>query len=124
MINNTKILYDRIVNTPHIGELIGDNIIHGTAGRAGRSDVVDIYLRVANGIIHEVKFKAHGSAATLAAAALAAEKLHHLAVNQITEVTYPLIIKTLQLASNEMSSAVLVESALQSAMQQIENDHE
>lgn len=105
----------------HIGCFDKDapNILTGTAGTPRSGDVVTLSIQIdpTTQTIIDAKFKAHGSVATIAACALATERLKGLSLNDAkTQITATTLLEKLQLPRTKRHTTLLVEDALTHAL--------
>lgn len=97
-----------------VGELdvTEPDVFFGSAGTYGSGDMVQFYVRLDHHKIVEVKYKAHGSCATIAAANWMAKKIQNLSVEQVKKITWKEICDSLELPDVRKHSALLVIDAL------------
>tara|TARA_R110000868_G_scaffold362686_1_gene624868 strand:+ start:11957 stop:12328 length:372 start_codon:yes stop_codon:yes gene_type:complete len=117
-------LFNYITNSPYVGMLddTDDDVCFGSAGQLGMSDVVHVYLQIQEGKIVTVRFKAHGSAETLAAAAYVAEQVQDQSVTIVNTIALESIVDVLSLSPANKSSALLAIDALTDAVRNY-HDH-
>ncbi|MBX9586541.1 MAG: iron-sulfur cluster assembly scaffold protein [Gammaproteobacteria bacterium] len=101
-------------NVGHFDE--HDPDVHtGRAGCIESGDCVRIQLRIRDGIIEDICFKAQGSCATIAVASWVTEKVHHQTVAEIQKLTPEVILTELQIQPVKKHSVLIVLDALQKA---------
>lgn len=88
------------------------DVFWGSAGTYGSGDVVQFYVHIVQNEIMDVKFKAHGSCATIAAANWMAKKILHSTLEQVQKITWNEICEALNLPDVRKHSALLVIDAL------------
>lgn len=93
------------------------DVFFGKAGSFSAGDVVEFYIRKdKNEKITEVKFKAHGSCATIAAANYVAGEILNHSINDINNISWQSICEALHLPEVRRHSALLVIDAIMQAL--------
>ncbi len=101
-------------NVGHFDEK--DPLVHtGRAGCIESGDCVRIQLKIREGKIEDICFKAQGSCATIAVASWVTEKVRHQSVAEIQKLTPEIVLKDLQLQPVKKHCVLLVLDALQKA---------
>lgn len=96
------------------------DVLSGRAGTFGSGDVVQFFLRVdKNQKIKEVKFKAHGSCATIASANYIAGEILNRHIKDLKEISWQSICEALHLPDVRRHSALLVIDALSRCLSQL-----
>ena len=89
------------------------NVSFGRAGNFSVGDVVEFYIRVNDEKkIIDIKFKAHGSCATIAAANYVAAEILNRHLDDIKKITWQSICEALHLPEVRRHSALLVLDAV------------
>lgn len=118
---------DHYRNPRNVGRLPGDDPAVGTglAGSAQVGGVVRLQIRVdASGIIEETRFKAYGCGATIASASWASDALAGTSLQEARRIDSTKIIQALQLPAVKTWCAMLVQDALEAAVNDYQSKRE
>ncbi len=92
------------------------NVYTGRAGCIESGDCVRIQLKIRDGIIEDICFKAQGSCATIAVASWVTCKILHQPVSDVQKLTPEIILNELQLPSVKKHCLLMVIDALNNAL--------
>lgn len=114
MINYTEKVHEHFCCSEFVGELDTSqpDVFFGCAGTYGSGDVVQFYIRLDKEKITEIKFKAHGSCATIAAANWVSGKILNSTTQEAKKISWKEICDELNLPDVRRHSALLVIDAL------------
>jgi len=110
MLQYSDDVLERYYDSKYVGMMDASDpdVRTGQAGTPESGEVVRIQMKVnAQGIIEVICFKAHGSCATIAAAAYVCEQLHGQPVSQIDCLSAEGIVNALNLPKVKVHSALL-----------------
>ncbi len=121
MISYNEKVQEHFCCSEFVGELdiAQPNTFFGSAGTYGSGDVVQFFIQVENQIITDIRFKAHGSCATIAAANWVAGKIVKSPVLKAKNISWKDICDELILPDVRRHSALLVIDAMTTALSQI-----
>jgi NifU-like protein involved in Fe-S cluster formation len=109
----------------HVGRFPQDTplVLTGTAGTAHTGDMVVLQVKIdAHQHIIDAKFKAHGSVATIAACALAAEMLPGLSLSTAHKhINAQILLKKLDLPQIKLHSTLIVEDTINQIISQTQH---
>lgn len=88
----------------------------GIVGSPSCGDVLQLQIRVANGVIQEVKFKTYGCGSAIASSALVAEWLEGKSLSQATSLQNAEIVRELALPPIKTHCSVLAKEAILAAV--------
>lgn len=92
------------------------NVYTGRAGCIESGDCVRIQLKIKEGIIDDICFKAQGSCATIAVASWVTSKIHHQPLLEIHKLTPEYLLSELQLPPVKKHSVLIVLDAFRKAV--------
>jgi len=107
---------DHFQHPRNVGEIPDANGV-GTVGNPVCGDVMKMYLKIANDIIVDVKFKTFGCGAALATSSMVTEMVKGKSIGDALKVTNKAVAEALGgLPPVKMHCSVLAEQALRSAL--------
>ena len=108
---------DHFYNPRNVGSFENPDGI-GRAGNAKCGDVMELQIKVENGIIVDSKFKTMGCAAAIATSSMATELIKGKTIEEALEVTNKTVISALDgLPAIKIHCSVLAEKALKAAIE-------
>lgn len=117
---------DSLLKHYYSGDFVGrmnekDSAVYtGEVGSEEGGEVVRVQIKINdNAIIEDICFKAHGSCATIAAAAFVCEQLKNKSVDEINKLTAEKIVKALEMPKVKIHSALLAIDACKNAIDKI-----
>ncbi|MGI9331085.1 MAG: iron-sulfur cluster assembly scaffold protein [Gammaproteobacteria bacterium] len=96
-------------------------VVSGQAGELGEGVVVSFQLRVLEGGIQALRFRAYGCPYTLAACSLAAEGLQGAPVDRVREFSIEPVAEQLQVPPGKRGAMLRIEDALRSCWRAWDN---
>ena len=112
---NEKVM-DVFKNPKNVGEIENADGV-GTVGNASCGDLMQIPLKIDNGIITDAKFKTFGCAAAIATSSTATEMIKGMTIEQALKVTNKQVIEVLGgLPAQKIHCSVLAEEAIKKAI--------
>ena len=112
----TEKVMDHFTNPRNVGE-IADASGVGTVGNAKCGDIMQMFIKVENDIIVDVKFKTFGCGAAIATSSMATELIKGKSVDEALELTNKAVIEALGgLPAVKVHCSVLAEEAVKSAI--------
>ncbi len=103
-------------NPQHMGEVENYNAI-GTVGNETCGDIMQITMRIENGIIEEVRFKTFGCAAAVASSSTATGMIIGKSIEDALKLTNKEVITELEgLPPQKIHCSVLAEDAIRAAI--------
>ena len=103
-------------NPQHMGEVENYNAI-GTVGNETCGDIMQITMRIENGIIEDAKFKTFGCAAAVASSSTATGMIIGKSVEEALKLTNKEVITELEgLPPQKIHCSVLAEDAIRAAI--------
>ena len=91
---------------------------YGKVGNASCGDVMEIFLKIDNDIVTDVKFRTFGCAAAIATSSMATEMVVGKSVKEALEVTNKAVAKALDgLPAKKMHCSVLAEEGIRAAIE-------
>ena len=91
---------------------------YGKVGNASCGDVMEIFLKIENDIVTDVKFRTFGCAAAIATSSMATEMVIGKSVKEALEVTNKAVAKALDgLPAKKMHCSVLAEEGIRAAIE-------
>ena len=104
-------------NPKNVGEIENASGV-GTVGNASCGDIMQISLKIENGIILDAKFKTFGCAAAIATSSTATEMIKGLTIEEALKVTNKAVVEKLGgLPSQKLHCSVLAEEAIKKAIE-------
>lgn len=91
---------------------------YGKVGNASCGDVMEIFLKIENDIVTDVKFRTFGCAAAIATSSMATEMVIGKDVNEALEITNKAVAEALGgLPAKKMHCSVLAEEGIRAAIE-------
>ena len=110
-------------NPKNVGEIENYDGI-GTVGNAVCGDIMQITIKVENGIITDAKFKTFGCAAAVATSSTATEMVKGLTLDEALKITNKKVVETLEgLPPQKIHCSVLAEEAIKKAIEDYRSRH-
>ncbi|MDD3391503.1 MAG: Fe-S cluster assembly scaffold protein NifU [Synergistaceae bacterium] len=107
---------DHFQNPRNVGEIENPDGV-GQAGNPKCRDIMEIYLRVENDVITDIKFKTFGCASAIASSSMATELVKGKTVEEAWELTNRAVADALDgLPPVKMHCSVLAEEAIHAAI--------
>ena len=108
---------DHFRNPRNVGVLEDANGV-GEVGNAKCGDIMKIYLKVADGIIVDVKFETFGCGSAIASSSMATELIKGKPVSEALALTNKAVAEALDgLPAHKLHCSVLAEEAIKKALQ-------
>lgn len=122
MMYNDKVM-ETFQNPKNVGEIENYDGI-GTVGNATCGDIMQITIKVENGIIVDAKFKTFGCAAAVATSSTATEMIKGMTLDEALTVTNKRVIEYLGgLPAQKIHCSVLAEEAIKNAIDDYRAKH-
>lgn len=119
---NEKVM-NAFQNPKNVGEIEDYDGI-GTVGNAVCGDIMQITIKVENGIIVDAKFKTFGCAAAVATSSTATEMVKGLTLEEALKITNKKVVETLEgLPPQKIHCSVLAEEAIKKAIEDYHTRH-
>ncbi len=119
---NEKVM-NAFQNPKNVGEIEDYDGI-GTVGNAVCGDIMQITIKVENGIIVDAKFKTFGCAAAVATSSTATEMVKGLTLEEALKITNKKVVETLEgLPPQKIHCSVLAEEAIKKAIEDYHSRH-
>jgi nitrogen fixation NifU-like protein len=113
---NEKVM-EAFKNPKNVGEVENYDGI-GVVGNASCGDIMQITIKVDNGVITDAKFKTFGCAAAIATSTTATEMIKGMTIEQALKVTNKQVIEVLGgLPAQKIHCSVLAEEAIKKAIE-------
>lgn len=113
---NEKIL-EMFKNPKHVGEVENYNAI-GTVGNEVCGDIMQITMRIDDGIIKDAKFKTFGCTAAVASSSVATDMVIGKTLNEAMKITNKAVVEELEgLPPQKIHCSVLAEDAIRLAIE-------
>ena len=107
---------DHFKNPRNVGEIPDADGV-GTVGNAKCGDIMQIYLKIENDVIVDVKFKTFGCGAAIATSSMATELIKGKAVSEALKLTNSAVVEALDgLPPVKVHCSVLAEEAIKTAL--------
>lgn len=91
---------------------------YGKIGNASCGDMMEIFLKIEDGIIKDVKFRTFGCASAIASSSISTEMILNKKVEEAMEVTNKAVAEALDgLPAQKMHCSVLAEDAIRAAIE-------
>lgn len=114
---------DHFSNPRNVGEIPAADGV-GTVGNAKCGDIMQMYLKVENDVIIDVKFKTFGCGAAIATSSMATEMVKGKTLEEALKLTNKAVADALDgLPSQKMHCSMLAEEAIQAAIQDYMKKH-
>ena len=96
----------------------------GTVGNAKCGDIMQIYLKVEDNIIQDVKFKTLGCGAAIATSSMATEMVKGKSIEEALLITNKAVMEALDgLPPAKVHCSLLAEEAIHEAIEDYQNKH-
>ena len=121
MAYSDKVL-DHYENPRNVGKMDKDDPSVGTGmvGAPACGDVMQLQIKVKDGIIEDAKFKTYGCGSAIASSSLATSMLKGLTLDESKEIKNTDIVEELSLPPVKIHCSVLAEDAIRSAIKDYE----
>lgn len=107
---------DHFRNPRNLGKLDDADGI-GEVGNARCGDIMKMYIKVADGVITDVKFNTFGCASAIASSSMATELIKGKPISQALELTNKAVAQALDgLPAHKLHCSVLAEKAIRAAI--------
>lgn len=107
---------DHFRNPRNVGKIDDADGI-GEVGNARCGDIMKIYIKVADGIITDVKFNTFGCGSAIASSSMATELIKGKPIEQALELTNKAVVEALEgLPAHKLHCSVLAEQAIRAAI--------
>ena len=91
---------------------------YGKVGNAACGDIMEIFLKIENDIVKDVKFRTFGCAAAIATSSMATEMVLNKSVDEALSVTNAAVAKALDgLPAKKQHCSVLAEEGIKAAIE-------
>jgi nitrogen fixation NifU-like protein len=107
---------DHFTNPRNVGEIENADGV-GTVGYAKCGDIMQMFIKVENDIITDVKFKTFGCGAAIATSSMATELIKGKSIDDALKLTNSAVVEALEgLPAVKVHCSVLAEEAIKSAV--------
>ena len=107
---------DHFTNPRNVGELENPDGV-GTVGNAKCGDIMQMFIKVENGIIVDVSFKTFGCGAAIATSSMATELVKGKSIDDALKLTNSAVVEALEgLPPVKVHCSVLAEEAIKAAI--------
>ena len=114
---------DHFSNPRNVGEIHDADGV-GTVGNAKCGDIMQIYLKVENDIIKDVKFKTFGCGAAIATSSVATEMVKGKTIDEALQISNKAVVAALDgLPTQKIHCSLLAEEAIHAAIEDYRNKH-
>lgn len=115
MLYSDKVM-DHFTNPRNVGELADANGV-GMVGNAKCGDIMQMFLKIENDVIVDVKFKTFGCGAAIATSSMATELIKGVTVEEALKLTNAAVMEALDgLPPVKVHCSVLAEQAIRAAL--------
>jgi nitrogen fixation NifU-like protein len=112
----TEKVMDHFKNPRNVGEIENADGV-GTVGNAKCGDIMQMFIKVENNIIVDVKFKTFGCGAAIATSSMATELVKGKSVDEALTLTNAAVVEALEgLPPVKVHCSVLAEEAIKAAV--------
>ena len=112
----TEKVMDHFKNPRNVGEIENADGV-GTVGNAKCGDIMQMFIKVENNIIVDVKFKTFGCGAAIATSSMATELVNGKSVDDALKLTNAAVVEALEgLPPVKVHCSVLAEEAIKAAV--------
>ena len=119
----TEKVLDHFSNPRNVGEIEQADGV-GTVGNAKCGDIMQIYLKVENDIIVDVKFKTFGCGAAIATSSVATEMVKGKSIDEALEISNKAVVEALDgLPAQKIHCSLLAEEAIHAAIADYRKKH-
>jgi nitrogen fixation NifU-like protein len=113
----TEKVMDHFMNPRNVG-VIENPDGYGKIGSPSCGDMMEIFLKIEDGIIRDVKFRTFGCASAIASSSVTTEMILDKTVEEALEVTNKAVVEALGgLPAAKVHCSVLAEEAIKSAIE-------
>lgn len=113
----TEKVMDHFSNPRNMG-VIKDPDGYGKIGNASCGDIMEIFLKIDDNIITDVKFRTFGCASAIASSSVSTEMVMGKTVDEALEITNKVVVEALGgLPAVKMHCSVLAEEAIKAAIE-------
>ncbi|WP_163470078.1 Fe-S cluster assembly scaffold protein NifU [Fusobacterium sp. IOR10] len=113
----TEKVMDHFSNPRNMG-VIKDPDGYGKIGNASCGDIMEIFLKIDDNIITDVKFRTFGCASAIASSSVSTEMVLGKTVDEALEITNKVVVEALGgLPAVKMHCSVLAEEAIKAAIE-------
>ena len=113
----TKKVMDHFMNPRNVG-VIENPDGYGKIGSPSCGDVMEIFLKIEDGIIRDVKFRTFGCASAIASSSVTTEMILNKTVEEALKVTNKAVVEALDgLPAAKVHCSVLAEEAIKAAIE-------
>jgi len=114
---------DHYENPRNVGKMDREDKDVGTGmvGAPACGDVMQLQIRVENGIIEDAKFKTYGCGSAIASSSLVTEWLKGKSLDQASEIKNSAIAEELALPPVKIHCSVLAEDAIKAAVEDLKS---
>ena len=117
---NDKVL-EAFKNPKNVGEVENYDGL-GKVGNASCGDIMQITLKIDDGVITDAKFKTFGCAAAIATSSTATEMVKGMTIEEALKLTNSQVVEKLEgLPPQKIHCSVLAEEAIKAAIEDYEN---
>ena len=114
---------DHFSNPRNVGELSNADGV-GEVGNAKCGDIMQIYLKVEDNIIQDVKFKTFGCGAAIATSSMATEMVKGKSIEEALLITNKAVMEALDgLPPAKVHCSLLAEEAIHAAIEDYQKKH-
>ena len=115
MLYSDKVM-DHFTNPRNVGEIPDANGV-GTVGNAKCGDIMQMFLKIEDGVIVDVKFKTFGCGAAIATSSMATELVKGATIEEALKLTNSAVMEALDgLPPVKVHCSVLAEQAIRAAL--------
>ncbi len=119
----TDKVMDHFSNPRNVGSIEQADGV-GTVGNAKCGDIMQIYLKVENNIIQDVKFKTFGCGAAIATSSMATEMVKGKTIEEALTITNKAVMEALDgLPPAKVHCSLLAEEAIHAAIEDYQKKH-
>ena len=119
----TDKVMDHFSNPPTLGAIEQPDGV-GTVGNAKCGDIMQIYLKVEDNIIQDVKFKTFGCGAAIATSSMATEMVKGKSIEEALLITNKAVMEALDgLPPAKVHCSLLAEEAIHAAIEDYQKKH-
>ena len=113
----TKKVMDHFMNPRNVG-VIENPDGYGKIGSPSCGDMMEIFLKIEDGIIRDVKFRTFGCASAIASSSVTTEMILDKTVEEALQVTNKAVVEALDgLPAAKVHCSVLAEEAIKAAIE-------
>lgn len=113
----TKKVMDHFMNPRNVG-VIENPDGYGKIGSPSCGDMMEIFLKIEDGIIKDVKFRTFGCASAIASSSVTTEMILNKTVDEALQVTNKAVVEALDgLPAAKVHCSVLAEEAIKAAIE-------